>query len=120
MPAELLARQCLVDKFLEQFILPKRLKGAVYHRFLMTTCQYSWQICLFINDNACGSCVLFRTVRQHLSQTFGKQLTGRGAQSTGLHDPLTLTSEYLAVGTHTDSGALSADQRVENARQEIE
>jgi hypothetical protein len=79
--------------------------------------QYSWNMCLFINDNTRGSCmdvahlVFFPLFTQHLNQTLGERWIGRGnpvngpAQSPDLNAP-----ELLAVGTPKDFGVFSANQ----------
>jgi hypothetical protein len=70
------------DQLLGPVVLPNRLTGAVYHRFFVN--QYFWNMCLFINDNTCGSCMtghylIFSALsRQHLNQTFSEQWIGRG------------------------------------------
>jgi hypothetical protein len=55
--------------------------------------QYLWNTYFFINDNTCGSWMMgHRIVRQRVNSGQDAE-----AQSTGLHDPLTLSSGFLAV-----------------------
>ena len=64
----------------------------------------------FMHD---GSPPLFvRNVRQNMNQTFGGQyvMDVREARSTGLHDPMTLTCGFLAVGVPKDIGVFRAEQ----------
>jgi hypothetical protein len=78
-------------------ILPNRLTCAVYHSFWQTINRYSWNICLFIHIDSCGSgmtehYLIFSTLSQstwtRLSVNSGQDAE---AQSTGLHDLLTFT-----------------------------
>jgi hypothetical protein len=95
-------------------VLPNRLTGEVYHRFLVNELpvhvllhqrQYTW----FLHDRA-PPCFL-STVRQHLNQTFGGQWIGRRGQvNWPSRSPDLNISGFLAVGTPENVGAFGADQ----------
>jgi hypothetical protein len=99
----------LGDQHLGPVVLHNRLTGAVHHHLWWMIYQYSWNMCLFINDNICG---LYMTVHHLIfsalsDSTWPRLLVNRGqdvaAQSCGLHDPLTLThcgpaAKILAFG----------------------
>lgn len=65
---------------------------------------YHWDICLYISDITCSSCMLghylifLHTVIKHLNYTSHEQLKGE-VQPTDLQNPLILTLQFLAVGT---------------------
>jgi hypothetical protein len=57
--------------------------------------QYSWDLCLFINDNTRGSCTMRNLIFSALSVSTAIRLSVNSGQdtetqSTGLHDPLNL------------------------------
>jgi hypothetical protein len=108
--------------------LPNRLTGAVCHRLLVNNLLVILGHGLVINNNTCGSRIMsLRTVRQNLSQIFGKQWIGHGgpgnwsARSPPVN-PLDfclwgciMTLKYSAPIKDLDVLQL----RVENAPQEI-
>jgi hypothetical protein len=48
----------LSDHFIGPVVLPNRLTDWVYIVFWWMIYQHFWKICLFINGNACGSCMM--------------------------------------------------------------
>jgi hypothetical protein len=50
----------LSDQLLRPVVLSNRITSAVYHCFLVNGYQYSWNMCLFINDNICESNMMGR------------------------------------------------------------
>jgi hypothetical protein len=76
-------------------ILPNKLTGAVYHRFLLNDLPVflehvpPYQQHVWLTRGGASSHFL-RMGRQHLDQIFGKLWAGRGGPSSSLHDPLAL------------------------------
>jgi hypothetical protein len=68
----------LGDQLLEQVLLPNKLTGAVEHRFLVNDLPVLMEHAPIHQRQHTWFMHFLRIVRQHLNQTFGEQLIGRG------------------------------------------
>jgi hypothetical protein len=111
------------DQFLEPVVLPNRLTGAVYRRFLVNDLPVTLGTFAFSS----ATVHVVPHVRQHLNQTFGQQWIGRGdlvswpALSSDLnHLDFWLWGHLKALAYSVPINDVEVlRQRVENASQEI-
>lgn len=93
-------------QLLRPVVFPNRLAGACTVSLGLLIYRYSWEMCLLISVNTCGSCMMGHqlTVRQYLNLTFDGQWIVRGGPvSWSVGSPVVNSVQLWLWGTQSPS-----------------